>query len=64
MIAAGSTFELAFGSNKWLPSKFNFTQILPLVDPANDPSLRTRGNFTDKVRQRAQRAWGAKGGVG
>lgn len=48
-IAPGATLHLAFGSVQERPSNCVFTQVLPLTDPGNDPSLDTRGTFGDKV---------------
>lgn len=31
------------------PGLLQFTQVLPLLDPDNDPSLKTRGAFPAKV---------------
>ena len=48
-ILAGATLVLTFGSNQQKPYNFAFTQLLPLLDPDNDPSLATRGQFGAKV---------------
>jgi hypothetical protein len=34
-----------------LPSSIQFEQVLPLLDPSNDPSLTKRGTFPQKVRR-------------
>ncbi|KAL4419835.1 hypothetical protein ABPG75_006933 [Micractinium tetrahymenae] len=48
-IAAGATLRIGFGFQGTAPSGLQFTQILPLLDPDNDPSLKTRGTFPAKV---------------
>ena len=48
-IDSRKTLVLTFGSNKNRPSNFAFTQILPPVNPNNDRSLLTRGQFGAKV---------------
>lgn len=46
-IKAGETKTLGFGGTKSLPTNLKYDQILPLV--GNDPSLKTRGAWGDKV---------------
>ncbi|KAL4435412.1 hypothetical protein ABPG77_006174 [Micractinium sp. CCAP 211/92] len=48
-IAAGTTLRIGFGFQGSAPTGLQFTQILPLLDPNNDPSLKTRGTFPAKV---------------
>lgn len=48
-IAAGATLRIGFGFQGAAPTGLQFTQILPLVDPNNDPSLKSRGAFPAKV---------------
>ncbi|GAB4817780.1 hypothetical protein N2152v2_004826 [Parachlorella kessleri] len=48
-IDAGTTYDIRFGGIKQLPTGFAFAQLLPLLDPNNDPSLKTRGQFGSKT---------------
>jgi hypothetical protein len=63
-IAAGTLLQIKFGGQGAQPTNVRFEQILPLVDPDNDPSLATRGIFPDKVSWRACRARQAGNGAG
>ena len=47
VIKAGATKILGFGGVKTLPGNFTFNQILPLV--GDDPSLKLRGKWSDKI---------------
>ena len=63
-IAAGTLLQIKFGGQGAQPPNVRFEQILPLVDPDNDPSLATRGNFPDKVSWRAGREAAGQAGLG
>lgn len=53
-VKAGASLEIKFGGTGAMPSSLVFTQILPLLDPEGDESLKKRGAFPAKASVCAQ----------